>query len=74
MEGDEVKCIHHWVIETPNGPVNMGVCKKCGEEKGFPVIDSVFDGYKGRSGKFSFERPKGFFAKQNTAEDYWYGN
>ena len=23
-------CIHHWVIESPNGPVSQGVCKLCG--------------------------------------------
>lgn len=23
-------CVHHWVIETPQGPTSQGVCKKCG--------------------------------------------
>ena len=23
-------CIHHWVIETPQGPTSRGICKKCG--------------------------------------------
>ncbi len=23
-------CTHHWVIESPNGPTSMGVCKICG--------------------------------------------
>lgn len=23
-------CVHHWVIESPNGPVSQGVCKLCG--------------------------------------------
>jgi len=26
---------HWWVIETPNGKVSVGVCKYCGEERGF---------------------------------------
>ena len=28
-------CIHHWVIETPVGPMSQGVCKRCGEERQF---------------------------------------
>lgn len=27
-------CVHHWVLETPNGTPAVGaVCKKCGAEK-----------------------------------------
>ena len=25
-----IDCVHHWVIESPNGPVSQGVCKLCG--------------------------------------------
>ena len=28
-------CRHHWIIETPSGPVSKGVCKLCGEERDF---------------------------------------
>ncbi len=28
-------CAHHWVIETPAGPVSRGQCKRCGEEREF---------------------------------------
>jgi len=28
-------CTHHWIIETPNGPISKGVCKLCGEEREF---------------------------------------
>ncbi len=31
----ELACKHHWVLESPNGPVSRGVCKKCGEEREF---------------------------------------
>ena len=24
-------CIHHWKLESPNGPFSLAVCKKCGE-------------------------------------------
>jgi hypothetical protein len=30
-----VQCAHHWVIETPNGPVSRGFCRTCGVERGF---------------------------------------
>ena len=29
------QCTHHWVIDSPNGPVSRGVCKICGAEHGF---------------------------------------
>lgn len=28
-------CRHHWVIETPNGAVSGGRCKRCGIDKEF---------------------------------------
>ena len=28
-------CQHHWLIESPNGPVSMGVCRLCGAEREF---------------------------------------
>jgi hypothetical protein len=28
-------CQHHWIIETPSGPVSRGVCKLCGEQRAF---------------------------------------
>ena len=28
-------CTHHWVIDTPSGPVSNGVCKVCGEVREF---------------------------------------
>ncbi len=29
------QCAHHWIIETPDGPVSKGVCRLCGEEREF---------------------------------------
>lgn len=26
-----IKCVHHWIIESPNGPYSLAKCKKCGE-------------------------------------------
>ena len=31
----ESHCIHHWLIETPDGPVSKGICKYCKAEKYF---------------------------------------
>ena len=31
-------CRHHWIIETPNGPVSKGICKLCGEKRDFENI------------------------------------
>jgi hypothetical protein len=28
-------CVHHWVIDPPNGAVSQGSCKSCGEKKEF---------------------------------------
>ncbi|MBI1984849.1 MAG: hypothetical protein HYS60_01920 [Candidatus Wildermuthbacteria bacterium] len=26
---------HHWLIDTPQGPVSKGICKQCGKEAEF---------------------------------------
>ena len=28
-------CLHHWIIETANGPTSPGVCRNCQESKLF---------------------------------------
>jgi len=30
-----VNSAHHWVIDSPDGPTSLGVCKHCGREKEF---------------------------------------
>jgi len=27
------KCLHHYILEPPNGANSLGVCKKCGTKK-----------------------------------------
>ncbi|MGY8881599.1 MAG: hypothetical protein ACKVJL_04130 [Dehalococcoidia bacterium] len=34
-EVNEGGCVHHWVIDPPNGAVSEGSCKTCGEKKEF---------------------------------------
>ncbi len=29
------RCVHHWVIEAPNGRESRGKCKNCGKSKVF---------------------------------------
>jgi hypothetical protein len=31
----EATCRHHWLIEPPNGPTSIGVCKLCGATREF---------------------------------------
>jgi len=30
------KCVHRWVLESPNGPTSKGVCKDCQDTRIFP--------------------------------------
>ena len=32
---DSALCRHYWLIESPNGPISIGTCKHCGEEREF---------------------------------------
>ncbi|MDP6668181.1 MAG: hypothetical protein QF357_12435 [Dehalococcoidia bacterium] len=34
-EAKSDECVHHWVIDPPNGAVSQGRCKACGEEREF---------------------------------------
>lgn len=31
----QLPCRHHWVIETPHGPVSRGACRLCGAVREF---------------------------------------
>ena len=28
-------CTHHWLIESPHGPLSEGVCQRCGAKREF---------------------------------------
>lgn len=34
--GAQARCIHRWLIETPNGATSLGVCRYCGARRRFP--------------------------------------
>ena len=29
------QCLHHWLIDSPGGPISKGVCRRCGVEQEF---------------------------------------
>ena len=31
----ESQCTHHWLIDRPNGPTSLAVCKLCGDQTEF---------------------------------------
>jgi hypothetical protein len=31
----QAACVHHWIIESPNGRESRGACKRCGLQKEF---------------------------------------
>jgi hypothetical protein len=31
----EMRCVHHWEIEAPNGNYSNGTCQHCGETRQF---------------------------------------
>lgn len=38
-------CRHYWLIESPQGPTSMGMCKLCGARKEFSnsVVDFLWE-------------------------------
>jgi hypothetical protein len=57
------KCCHHWLIENSEGPLTMGRCKLCGEEKefanhlsGIALKETAEVGPKGRRNRTFVER------------------
>ena len=39
------KCPHHWIIETPDGPMSIGRCRLCGEEREFSNTVDTWAGW-----------------------------
>ena len=37
----DTECIHHWMVESPNGPISEGVCKKCDQIKQFNNSENI---------------------------------
>lgn len=50
-------CIHHWRIETPNGPTSQGSCRRCGATRAFLNADpqDIFAGKLGLQQQCSTE-------------------
>ncbi len=48
LEGT-VGCQHHWIIPAPAGPVSVGTCRSCGDEREFQnYIEGGWTPAKGR--------------------------
>lgn len=64
--GQSAMCRHHWVIDTPNGALSPGRCKRCGVEREFrnSSEDMVWD-----SDNFSLggSRYRGRRSKENAS-------
>ena len=39
------QCRHHWLIESPEGPISVGICKLCGAQREFrnSVVDLLWE-------------------------------
>ncbi len=46
-----VACPHHWIIETPEGPVSQGRCRLCGEVKEFSNSVETWGGWSLKNGE-----------------------
>ena len=65
-------CVHHWKIESPNGPFSLAICKKCGE---YDAVSNSFGEtawtqkeIKGTAVKNS-EQARQIFLRERMAED-----
>ena len=38
----DTDCMHHWMIDQPNGPTSIGTCKNCGTDPGVQELDPGF--------------------------------
>lgn len=54
-EKAEKTCVHHWIIEPPDGPVSQGICQKCGTRQEF---QNFFPYSTWENGKTDNERAK----------------
>tara|TARA_B100000749_G_scaffold280850_1_gene279274 strand:+ start:7276 stop:7461 length:186 start_codon:yes stop_codon:yes gene_type:complete len=56
-----MKCIHHWMIETANGPSSKGECNICGLSKTFDnsvPLEKELGGWKVGSADYSTQQRK----------------
>ena len=51
-----VSCTHHWIIETPDGPVSIGRCKLCRKVREFTHSVETSGGWTNRGQTTSGKR------------------
>ena len=64
-----MNCVHHYVIPSPSGPTNDGICKHCGDVRTFHN-DATDAASKGMSLKGSNVLMKRAKFPQMTLEDH----
>ena len=71
-EKPTLKCCHYWIIEPPNGPMALGVCRNCGEVRQFnnswPDMRRVDTRSSDETGELEIETP-GQEGEQNGREN-----
>ena len=45
MDNIATDCVHHWILEEPNGVVGSGTCKKCHSTKSFRFYEPMENVY-----------------------------
>lgn len=69
--GSETKyggqCVHHWVIDPPDGPISKGTCIRCGTGKDFynSMFYSSWDGESSLFPKFDTNSDDEFESEDN---------
>tara|TARA_R110000824_G_scaffold135553_2_gene298870 strand:+ start:2706 stop:2951 length:246 start_codon:yes stop_codon:yes gene_type:complete len=56
---NNVDCVHHFMLASPNGPTCEGKCKKCGLVKEYPNSNEGTIAWKRKAAKFAETNKKG---------------
>ena len=57
------RCVHHWLLDPPDGPTVWGICKKCGAKREFPATyrwEGWQDDGAAKMPPLTLERVRGF--------------
>lgn len=66
------ECVHHWIIEIPNGALSKGACKLCGSERlYYNSLEYMWEVMKalpssGNPSKWRLENTQKWVAKQDS--------
>ena len=63
----EASCSHHWIIESPNGPMSWGTCKYCGARREFNNYMPFTSWEEGNSTQVKLTGKKNYKSGKNGA-------